>query len=183
MGVFIVPDTKRLQFELMSEKDLHLFHELDKDPLVMQHINGGKPRTLEDLTSNTLPRINAFTHIENGWGMWKVSTKENSEFIGWILIRPMAFFCEQPQLDNLEIGWRFKPSSWGKGYATEAATNIMSALVKSKKYQYVTAIAAEANMASINVMRKLGMKYLEKKYYQDANFQGEVIVYQIQLSQ
>ena len=60
-------------------------------------------------------------------GALQVNIIESNTFIGWVLVRPMGFF-EQPDYSDLEIGWRFKQMSWGKGYASEAALAVAHAV-------------------------------------------------------
>ena len=55
--------------------------------------------------------------------------------IGWILVRPMDFFSSKPIWHDIELGWRFLRSTWGKGYATEAAIHIQQALAINPENQ------------------------------------------------
>ncbi len=176
-----VTDSPRLQFELMTRKDSELMFELDQDPEVMQFINDGKLTSRQDIEEVYIPRMESYTNPDEGWGIWKVSLKENNEFIGWILIRPMEFFSDHPQFNNLEIGWRFKRSCWGNGYATEAANNIKRALVDIGKIKTLSAIAIEENCASTNIMLKLGMRFVKKDVHCDPLGDQLVVFYQLDL--
>lgn len=172
-----IPDTQRLTFALIGESDTQLLFDLDQDPEVMRFINGGKPTSMEDIKNKMLPRLTSYTHPEKGWGMWKVTVKDSNAFIGWILVRPMDYFSESPQWKNLELGWRFKQSSWGKGYATEAAQQIMDSLFTEQEIDSVCAIADVDNHASTNIMKKLGMKYVKTYLHHDPLFTEEVVYY------
>jgi len=109
----------------------------------------------------------SYINHKKGWGLWKVSLLENNEFIGWILVRPMDFFSDNPMFENLELGWRFKEEFWGKGYATESALCVMNALANNKSASQFTAIAVSENTASISIMKKLGMKFIKKDMHKD----------------
>lgn len=162
-----VSDSTRLTYRLLGEHDAALFAELDSDPEVMKYINGGKPHSLEDIKTQAIPRLMAYTNQAKGHGMWGVFIKESNEFIGWILARPMSFFSEQPELDNLEIGWRFKQSSWGKGYGTEAAEQVKQALLALGGINAISAVALPDNIGSINIMKKIGLTFVKQYIHQD----------------
>ena len=91
-----------------------------------------------------------------------------------------AFFTGNPQPDNLELGWRFRRQSWGKGYATEAAKAVLDSL-RQAGYPQFSAIALEDNHGSINIMQKLGMQYQRTERYTDAIFDEDVVVYSTHL--
>jgi len=182
-----IPASKRLSYQLMTPADAGLLFQLDQDEDVMRYINGGIKTSKEDIERIFVPRMQSYTNEQEGWGLWQVKVAENQEFIGWILIRPMAFFCKTPELNNLEIGWRFHRSSWGKGYATEAAKQVMMTLIEQdvcneSKLKKFTAIAKQDNKASINIMKKLGMKYTKTEFNDDPLINDEVVFYQFTLS-
>jgi RimJ/RimL family protein N-acetyltransferase len=114
-----------------------------------------------------LPRMASYTNQDKGWGLWKVTILESKAYIGWVLVRPMDFFTDEPQLDDLELGWRFKQESWGKGYATEAAKQVMHALIENKSASQYSAIAETENTASIGIMKKLGMQFIKHDLHKD----------------
>lgn len=177
-----IKDSLRLQFELMTAKDWELMFALDQDPEVMRFINGGKLTSKQEIQEIYIPRMESYTNSEEGWGLWKVSLKQNNEFIGWILIRPMEFFSDKSEFDNLEIGWRFSRNSWGKGYATEAALNIKQSLVDKGILTKLSAIAIEENSASTNIMKKLGMNFIKKDIHRDPLGDQLVVFYQIEIN-
>ncbi|WP_282168069.1 GNAT family N-acetyltransferase [Shewanella japonica] len=171
--------TERLQISLMTLNDGDLLFELDQDPAVMQYINGGKVTSEQEIKDIYIPRLAKYINPERGWGLWKVSLKEHpSSFLGWILIRPMYFFTLSPSYSDLEIGWRFKQSTWGRGIATESAKAVMEHLLATQQnIKHFSAIADEENLASINIMKKLGMKYIEKLSHPDVEGDVDVVLY------
>lgn len=172
-----IPESERLTFEYCTAKDAEFLWSVDQDEAVMQYINGGKKTPRDYIDGVMIPRLQAFSNPTLGWGLWKVANKEHPlEGIGWILVRPMHFFTSGADTNNLELGWRFKRSSWGKGFAFEAALAVRNALCDMGVEQF-SAIADEDNMASIRIMEKLGMTFSHKEHYKDALFDGEVVVY------
>jgi len=165
----------------MTLDDADLLFELDQDSEVMRFINKGKKTTLQEVHEVFIPRLKAYRNEVKGWGIWQVTLKDSGRYIGWVLVRPMAFFSENPELENLELGWRFKRDIWGKGYATEAACALKEALINKGGIKKLSAIAVEANKASTNVMLKLGMRYLKTELHKDPLGDAEVVFYEMTL--
>ncbi len=180
-----VKDTARLTFELMNRADAKLMHQLDQDPEVMRYLNGGKPSSMATIMDVFLPRVEAYTNAVKGWGLWKVTIKASNEYIGWVLVRPMEFFSDKPEFNNLEMGWRFKQSSWGKGYASEAAIAVRDALIENKttiaenNFTHISATAVKQNLGSIGVMKKLGMTFKKEYLCQAPHGEVDSVYYQL----
>jgi len=162
-----IADSSRLSFALMTRQDAELLFELDQDPEVMKYINGGKKSTMQDIQDVFIPRLESYHNPEQGWGLWKVMLTSEQRFIGWILVRPMHFFSDHPQWHDLEVGWRFKRDSWGKGYASEAAKAVCDVLAEQAEVEKISAVAVEDNLASIGIMQKLGMQYVKTDIHKD----------------
>ncbi len=177
----IINDSSRLSYAVMTADDAELLFQLDQDPEVMHYINGGKATSRKDIEEIFLPRLQAYTKLSRGWGLWKTLRKQEQSFIGWILVRPVDYFSDKPDYDNLELGWRFCRESWGKGYATEAALHIMQALSAAGNGRRFSAIAVEGNLASIKIMHKLGMKYVKTYTHKDPLGDEEVVYYQVDI--
>ena len=176
-----VNDSERLTFALMDESDAQLLFDLDQDEEVMKYINGGKKSTMDDIQNVMIPRLYKYRNEDKGWGLWKVHVKESQEFIGWVLVRPMDFFNDNPQWFNLELGWRFMRSSWGKGYGTEAANAIKDALIEHAGIEKLCAIAEPENTASIGIMKKLGMSYIKTYLHKDPLGDLEAVYYELSI--
>lgn len=170
------PVTTRLNFELMNEHDWPLLYELDQDPAVMKYINRGTPSSLKQIKEIGIPRMLAYKNANKGWGLWKITLKDGS-FIGWVLIRPMHFFTQTPDFSNIEIGWRFKQSSWGQGFATEAANALCNALKMQPEVKTLSAMALADNKASISIMKKLGLRWVKNYVHTDEQGDLDAVLY------
>ena len=171
-----IPDSARLKFQFLTVADTEKFYQLDSDSEVMRFITG-RALTREDIESWYLRRLESYANQRRGWGLWGMSTLEENEYIGWILVRPMHFF--EPDLrddDDLELGWRLFRSKWGKGYATEGATAVMDALRACGACHRFSASAVKENTASVRIMEKLGMTFVKEEVYSDPDIEDQLCV-------
>ena len=159
-----IPNSQRLKFHFMTAADKKKFFELDQDPEVMHYITG-RTTTWEEIDSWYIPRLAKYADQETGWGLWGMTRLDNDKYIGWILVRPMNFFDERRDDDDIELGWRLFRSEWGNGYATEGARAVMDALREHKACSRFSALAIKENAASTNVMKKLGMTFVTEEIH------------------
>ena len=171
------PTSPRLTYRMLTKDDAELLFDLDNDPKVMQYINGGSPSTHDDIEKVMIPRFYKYKDEHKGFGLWGVFTQADNAFIGWILVRPMGFFQGKVDESDLELGWRFKASSWGKGFGFESAHAIVNALKTNPNYQYFSAIAVPENQGSINIMKKLGLTYVKTELHKDPLGDIEAVFY------
>lgn len=91
-----------------------------------------------------------------GLGCWAVATKSPATIIGSLLLMPLPGRDRQPS-GKVEIGWHFRPASWGYGYATEAAAAVMAAGFDRLKLPAIYAVTLLENDRSRRVTQRLGM--------------------------
>lgn len=186
--VVTVPASARLCYRLMDSADAELLFELDQDEAVMRYINGGNISSMQDIRDRLLPRMNSYRDPATGFGLWQVTTRADyaplpNSYIGWVLIRPMDFFVGTPKTDDVELGWRFRQSSWGYGFATEAAKAVADAVTAANTaILYWSAIAMPDNKASTRVMEKLGLSYIKQGLHKDPLGDVEVVYYRKKLA-
>jgi RimJ/RimL family protein N-acetyltransferase len=164
-AVIQIPPTARLAFRLMDGRDAPLLFELDQDPEVMRYLNDGKPSTWEHIQNAFMPRLARFTDPASGCGLWEVRRRADSDYLGWILVRQYGIDTPEHEADILELGWRLKRHCWDQGIATEAAAAIIDVLRHQTGFRAFCAIADPANLASIAVMKKLGMRFVDQRVH------------------
>ncbi len=174
-----IQNSERLKFSLMDSDDIQALWQIDQDPAVMKYLNGGTPTSMEQVKAVFIPRMEKYRCSDKGWGIWQVSDKQNDQYLGWVLVRPMAFFTQSPNYKDLELGWRFFQKSWGKGYATEAAIAIKNAVTKDTDVTYVSALAVADNLGSIGVMKKMGMAFVRAYLHKDPLGDFDAVHYQM----
>ena len=61
------------------------------------------------------------------------------------------------EIREWEVGWAMHPEEWGKGYAVEAAGEVMDWAFREMNVHRIVAFCHTGNSASVRVMEKLGM--------------------------
>jgi RimJ/RimL family protein N-acetyltransferase len=151
----VVFDTKRLLFRLFTIDDAELIYELNKGPEVVRYTFD--PITDIDhakqvLEKTILPQYALYNH-----GRWAVHIKHDLEFIGWCGLK------YRPELNEIDIGYRFKRSAWGKGYATEAAFASIKYGFEKLNLPKITGRAVPGNVGSLRVLEKCGMLFTREE--------------------
>lgn len=145
-------ETRRLVLRQRTLADMEVSIAMDEDPQVVQYVNvpwtpGPSHRAfvLDRITRDYPP----------GMGYWSVFPREDQQnFLGWVLLIPL---CAQGP--EIEIGWRFVRSSWGRGYASEAARPVLEYGIDVLGLPEITAEIDARNHASIGVARNIGMRF------------------------
>ena len=148
----IIFETERLILRRFTEADTKLLLYLNSDPEVLKYLHEiplkDEAHSLQILKTVILPQY------EKNLGRWAIHLKENNEFIGWSGLK------FRPELDEIDLGYRFVKTAWGKGYATEAASHTLKYGLQTLGLQTITGRAHIENIASIKVLEKIGMKFI-----------------------
>jgi RimJ/RimL family protein N-acetyltransferase len=153
--------TDRVVLRAITEADAELLFELDGDPDVMRYIG---PRPATDLASYR-ERIRTVYLPQQGhpWqGIRVVLDRASGEFLGWVFVRPAPASRSARELgwtrpDEIEVGYRFRRTAWGRGVATEAAAPLVEIALADPATTAVVACALASNAASLRVLTKLGL--------------------------
>ena len=142
--------TKRLTINHLCFGDLLDLHRMDTD-LRVRHYIDGKASPLKK-TKKYLSE-NIISYRENGYGRYAIRDADTNEFLG------ICGFLKESY--GLDFGYRFLPSCWGKGIATEAASTVLEKGISDNLREQVVGIVLPENKASINVLCKVGFKWQE----------------------
>ena len=160
-------ETPRLILRQLTSNNVDDLVTLDSDPEVMRYINGGVASTREAIAKDFLPYAMSYYDRDKNLGFWAIIEQQSNNFIGWIFLRPEVDFKLLQQLnlaeqDAVELGYRIRRSSWGKGYTSEAAQALIAKITESQ-ISKINAWALIENKASTRVMEKVGLK-LQQEY-------------------
>ncbi|WP_039041586.1 GNAT family N-acetyltransferase [Sporosarcina sp. ZBG7A] len=148
-------ETARLILRDWKETDLEPFRRLNEDEEVMTYF----PASLTYEETNAFYQAIISEIKECGFGLYAVEEKTNKEFIGLIGFHRATFDADFTPC--IEIGWRLKKEAWGKGYATEGAAACLEYGFTELNFTDVYSFTADINQPSKNVMRKIGMNFIE----------------------
>lgn len=149
--VTIYAETERLILRSWKTEDLPLFAAVNKDARVMKYFPA--PLT-EDETEAFYDRIQE-EFVRKGWGLYAVELKDSGKFIGYVGLHEIGFEAEFTP--GVEIGWRLAADVHNRGYATEAAVEVLR-LAKAHGIRQLYSFTAVINKPSERVMQKTGME-------------------------
>ena len=140
----------RLELKELVWDDLDVIHELNSFPEVDEFNTLGIPKSLDDTRESMAPAIEDKSNsprTKYAWGLWF----ENQ-------LAGKAGMNVMPQkYRRAEIYYVLNPKFWGRGIATEAAKTLVSFGFNELNLHRIEAGVATENIASINVLEKLGM--------------------------
>jgi ribosomal-protein-alanine N-acetyltransferase len=154
-------ETGRLRLRAFAPDDLDDLYMVFGDAEVMKYISGGKPRTRDATRVGMLRTIEGWR--ERGFGLWAVVEKDSGKVIG---------YCGLIFLDGtteVEVAYGMAKSSWGKGFATEAARASLKFGFEELKLEKIVAVVNPENISSQRVLEKLRMKYTGNAHHYDAD--------------
>ena len=87
-----------------------------------------------------------------GFGRWACILKATDEVVGSCGLKFL------PELDEVDVGYRFLPQFWGRGLATEACRASIGFGFEVLGLASIIGLAQPDNPASIRVLEKSGMR-------------------------
>ncbi|MCA1714389.1 MAG: GNAT family N-acetyltransferase [Gammaproteobacteria bacterium] len=139
-------ETERLLLRLPTAQDFDGYAELLADEDACRYIGGHMPRAAAWRKFLQMPGAWAI----QGFGMFSVLDKASGQWLGQM--GPW-----QPEgWPGTEVGWAFRRSAWGKGYATEAAIAAMDWAFDHLDWTDIIHSIDPGNHASQALARRLG---------------------------
>ncbi|MFN1215349.1 GNAT family N-acetyltransferase [Chryseobacterium kwangjuense] len=148
-------ETQRLILRKLEETDVERMFLLDSNPEVMKYI--GVPVLTKPDESLDVIRMIQKQYEENGTGRLAVIEKETGLLIGWSGLKLLTEEINGYK-NVLDLGYRYLPESWGKGYALEAAKASLELGFHEMKADVIYAHAHSGNDGSNHILRKLGFQ-------------------------
>ena len=150
-------ETERLILRHMNHDDLDGMFELDSNPIVHKYL-GNKPlKTKEE--SKAYIASNIDQHKTRGIARWVAIEKATGDFIGWSGLRLNSDITFNNTTNFYDVGYRFIPRYWGKGYATESSIVALDYFFNVMKKETLCGIAEVDNIASNRVLQKIGLQF------------------------
>jgi ribosomal-protein-alanine N-acetyltransferase len=153
-------ETTRLILKQFCDEDGPSLFKLNSDPDVVKYTGEPAYKSIDDVQAGLIRNYYQYEHYKSG--RLSVFDKQTGEYIGWCGLR---YFPDSKQTD---LGYRLFKRHWGKGYATESSIACLNYGFNTLNLEKIIATAMVENTASINVFKKLGMKFSHYDEYHDA---------------
>jgi ribosomal-protein-alanine N-acetyltransferase len=148
-----VLETERLRLAPCAEADVERLHALLTHADVRRYLLDDK--IVDRAWVFDVVESSRRTFADASWGLWCVETRSDGAFAGLAGLRVTAGASEPQLLYALDPGF------WGRGLATEAAAAVMDYAFDVLELDELLASTDPPNHASIRVMERLGMRFLE----------------------
>jgi RimJ/RimL family protein N-acetyltransferase len=157
----MVPElaTERLILKPRDLGDIDDFVTMDGDPEVRRYL----PPAFRDGFDGQAYRAMLPERIGRdhgpGLGHWTIRLRERPDvFVGTALLIPV-----EGTGPDVEIGWRVPRSSWGKGYAGEAAAGVLAHGFARVGLKEIVALIDPLNERSIALATRLGLAFAGRR--------------------
>jgi ribosomal-protein-alanine N-acetyltransferase len=163
--VKIFAETDRLILRELVPSDKNGIFELDSDPEVHRYL-GNKPISSPEQAMHTIELIRQ-QYLTHGIGRWAAIEKNSHNFVGWAGLKLNTETINN-HIDFYDVGYRFIKKYWGKGYAAETAKAAVQYGFHYLRLKHIYGMAHMENKASIKVLKKTGLRYIETFDYNGA---------------
>jgi RimJ/RimL family protein N-acetyltransferase len=155
--------TERLELRRFRPDDLDGLAQVFAHPEVWQYPHG---RAFTRDETATFLRNQVDQYEARGFGVWNAVERASGRIVGYVGVSVPTFLPEI--LPAVEVGWRFEPSVWGRGYASEGAIAALDESFTTLGLEEVCSLPQSDNLASVRVAERLGMR-LERMVMIPAN--------------
>jgi RimJ/RimL family protein N-acetyltransferase len=162
----VAAETLRLRLRTWDPEDRQRFFEVMNTPAVMRWLGG-----VQSLAEWTVgyDRIVGYQR-DFGHTLWIVKRLSDGEMLGFCGLKRVNSPGGEALHGQFEVGWRFRESAWGQGYAHEAATASLDLAFERFGAPHVLALTVAGNEPSQRLMRRLGMRRSAELDYVDPRF-------------
>lgn len=164
-------ETERLVLKPISTNDSEFIFELYNSPKFLEFIGDRNIKSVEEaenyISTKFLPQLERL-----GFGNYLIVRKSDNQKIGAVGI------FEREGLDIQDIGFSFLEEFHGKGYGFESASKLLDYVFTDFNLKKISAITSKENIASQNLIQKLGLKYLKTVQLPDDD--EELLYYEIE---
>jgi len=147
--------TNRLLLQTLTETDAAFILELVNTAGWIRFIGDRNIKNIDDAV-NYIRKILSNPSIT----YWVVTLKETDVPVG------LVTFIKRDYLDHPDIGFAFLPAYNNQGLAFEATKEVLNDLLNSGKYPTILATTIPDNIASINLLQKLGLFFSREITYE-----------------
>ncbi len=144
-------ETARLALRDFVASDLDELATMEADPRVARYVGDGKPMARAAAEAG-LARIRRYSKLYPDLGVWHAMRNDTGAFVGWFALKYAG------KAADVEVGYRLCRDAWGKGYATEAATELVRFGFDTVGLARIIGVTHPDNAASQRVLVKAGLR-------------------------
>ena len=137
-----------MEHRAFTLNDCEAFYRLNSHPEVMRFTCEQPLHAMED-ARQAIANYPDFETV--GYGRWACVLKATGAVIGFCGLKYL------PELDEVDVGFRFLPEYWGQGLATETCSACIAFGFDVLNLSRILGLVLTANKASIRVLEKCGM--------------------------
>jgi len=161
--------TKRLQLRPVSLDDGAFIFDLMNTPQWLENIGDRDLKKVEDAVEYIKVKMIP-QQEEYGYGNFLMQLSKTNEKIGTIGL------YRRPGVEGVDLGFALLPQYFRKGYTYEASKEIINLALNTLKLHPLNAITSLTNVASQNLILKLGFEFKGKRKITD--IETEQLFYQ-----
>ncbi len=162
-------ESERLYLKPVAPTDAGDFFAMHSDPEVMRYLGGVRENETLEFLEERLKLMHAYYEKCPGLGLWTAREKATHAFIGWFALKHLD------QYEEIEVGYRLRQASWGKGYATEMAKRLLDYGFNTLKLPEIVAITDIENKRSQRVLEKIGLSRAPHRHDSYFGFPASVV--------
>ncbi len=165
MKIYI--ETKHLILREIVIEDTGDMYRLDSNPIVHEYL-GKKPIACMGRARHYIDYIR-MQYTKYGIGRWAAIEKSSGDFIGWTGLKMNFEETMNGHTNFYDIGYRFMPEYWGKGYATESSIAARDYFFEHFPNTKLCGMAELGNRASCRILEKIGLERKADFMYEPEN--------------
>jgi RimJ/RimL family protein N-acetyltransferase len=145
-------ETDRLALRRFAPTDVDALAVVFAKPEVWQ-FPFGRAFTRDETVAFLAAQVDQYQSC--GLACWLATERATDRVVGYVGISVPTFYPEI--LPAVEVGWRFDPDVWGRGYAIEGARAALAQAFGPLGLDRVCSLPQADNVASVRVAERLGM--------------------------
>ena len=159
----VILETDRLLLREYVEEDADAFFKLNTDPDVLRFVPD-KPLLNVEQARQILIDHPIADYRKYGFGRGACILKSTGEKIGFAGLKYLE------ELGEVDVAYRLLPKYWGQEFATEAALASVRFGFADLDLKRIIGLVMPANVASVRVLEKTGLRYAEKVTFWGSQF-------------
>ncbi len=166
----VILETDRLLLREFVESDAEAFFQLNSDPEVLRFVPD-KQLTSVDQARQLLLEHPIADYRKYGYGRGACILKSTGEQIGFAGLKYLE------ELGEVDVAYRLLPAHWGRGLATEVALASVRYGFADLGLKQIIGLVMPENIASVRVLEKTGLRYVETVTFWESQFSKYVITF------